>query len=430
MPSLLSLLDKQPSLPDATMSSEGYVLWLAWDGEPDANVTRILQDYGGLDVVRDTGQALWFFFTPDALLALARLTVWGKFNLLSMVVLAMPGVLRAGVGQTLFVSLDAALAGQEVQNPRPGLMIWIHPRVRDTGVNMPGLSFVPSSPEQNMVRAKWTILDADARLPYTSSQGWYAILRPLGNPLDKNFQNGWRNLFAVLETILRQGKWKYSLNDNFLMLPIDSLGQLRNWLRELLLALNRIREDSAQSYWPCVNAIVDRKGLNFNSELPQKVNITWDELMPDYPLVSYRNAYLLGHDFVIHDLYFSGAGTSILDWCTVGLRELSEREGSVPLLMAGQLVKGREHCFYCGARSHASGQCPSRVLPPLPGDFWRRYSDLDLDAINAAYRAIEQTLARSGTEGLRGLPGTGSPEGRVLEGLFALKNSVDRKSVV
>lgn len=168
-----------------------------------------------------------------------------------------------------------------------------------------------------------------------SSQGWYALLRPLGSPLDKAFQAGWRFLFERLESILREQKLKYSLNDNYLMVPLENLGKLRVWVRELLLALSGIRQFDPSHYWPCVSAVVDRRGLNFNNELPHKVNINWDGLMPDYPYMSYRNAYLLGEGFAIQDLSFSCGNSTMDTWCTVRMADGESRGETLPLLMSG-----------------------------------------------------------------------------------------------
>lgn len=428
MPSIASLLESQPVLDEVTISSEGVVLWLSWSGELGGPVTQTLQDYGGLCVRTEGEQALWFFFSSDALLALAKLAVWGKFNPQIMTVLAMPGTLRVGVGQALSVSLDKTLARQEVEEPTSGILVWVHPRLREIGANVPGLTYTPREALKGMASLEWTLLTADARLPYTSSQGWYALLRPLGNPLDKGFQNGWRSLFAYLEGILQSQKFKYSLYDNFLMLPLDNLGQLRIWVRELLSTLNDIKERDAAGYWPCVSAVVDRRGLNFNNELPQKVNVKWDELMADYPYMSYRNAYLLGEGFTIQDSSFSSASTSIDNWCSVNLTELDSRTGE-SILMAGHLVSGPAPCFYCGVRSHEAAQCPSRRLPPPRLDFWQTFSDLDIDSINACYRNIEMRLVNSGLAAYGQLLEAEGPEARVLQALFALQNSVQLRSM-
>lgn len=428
MPSLAALLESQPVLEEVTISSEGLVLWLSWSGELGGSVIQTLQDYGGLCVRTEGEQALWFFFSSDALLALAKLAVWGKFNPQVMTVLAMPGTLRVGVGQALAVRLDTTLARQEVGEPAPGIMVWVHPRLREIGANVPGLTYTRSEALKGMASLDWTLLAADTRLPYTSSQGWYALLRPLGNPLDKGFQNGWRALFEHLEGIIQSQKFKYSLYDNFLMLPLENLGQLRIWVRELLTTLNDIKEREPAGYWPCVSAVVDRRGLNFNNELPQKVSIKWEELMADYPYMSYRNAYLLGEGFTIQDPNFSSGSTSIDNWCSVNLTELDSRGGE-PILMAGHLVSGPAPCFYCGVRSHEAAQCPSRRLPALRQDFWQTFSDLDIDVINACYRNIEMRLVSSGLAAYGQLLETEGSEARVLQALFALQNPVQLRSV-
>lgn len=429
MPSIADLLESQPVQKEVTISSEGYALWLVWHGEPAPTVSQTLQDYGGLCVVSSENQALWYFFSADALLALAKLVVWGKYNPLAMSVQAMPGTLRVGVGQTLCVVLDKNLGRQEVSDPGSGVLVWVHPKLREIGANLPGLSYTPGEGNAGMARLKWTLLGADARLPYASSQGWYALLRPLGNPLDKAFQAGWRALFSRLEYILQTEKLKYSLSENFLMLPLDNLNQLRVWVKELLQTLDDVRERDMTTYWPCISAVVDKRGLNFNNELPHKVNVNWDELMPDYPYMSYRNAYLLGGDYTIQDLHFSTTSTSVDNWCTVNLAEQRDRSQSVPLLMAAQLVTGGEPCLYCGVRTHHSNQCPSRRMAPRPLDFWKNFSDLDIDIINAAYRDIEIKLSSDGNAGYQQMLAQEGPQARVLEGIFAIQGDIQIRSL-
>ena len=237
MPSISSLLEKQPSFQEVNVSSDGYVIWLAWEGELDHNVGQTLQDYGGLCVTSIENQALWFFFSADALLALAKLVVWGKYNATTALAQIFPGSLQVGVGQSLSVSMEGALARQNITGAAAELQVWVHPRLQELGANIPGLSYTQAAAPEGMASLDWTRLGANPRLPYVSSQGWYALLRPLGSPLDKAFQAGWRFLFERLESILREQKLKYSLNDNYLMVPLENLGKLRVWVRELLLAL-------------------------------------------------------------------------------------------------------------------------------------------------------------------------------------------------
>jgi hypothetical protein len=85
-------------------------------------------------------------------------------------------------------------------------------------------------PPAGLADVTWKELDADTRMPYQAALGWYAILRPLGNPLDKEFQIGWRNLFEEIEKILQRNKFRYTIHDSFLMFPLESLRQLQLWV--------------------------------------------------------------------------------------------------------------------------------------------------------------------------------------------------------
>ena len=429
MLSISNLLTQHSDQTDLGISSDGFAIWLAWEGEFNPVIKNTLQDYGGVAIQESDFQSLWFFFTSDALLALAKLVVWGKFNPIPMTVMAFPGKLLVDVEQNKTIELDKELAKQEATPPESGIEVLIHPDLQDIGANTPGFGFTPFTPKAGLAKLRWALLSADARLPYTSSQGWYAILRPIGNPLDKNFQNGWRNLFANLELILQEQKLKYSLADSFLMLPLDNLGQMRQWTKSLLLTLDETKERDAANYWPCVSAIVDKRGLNFNNELPFKVSIDWDTLMPDYPYMSYRNAYLLGNDFSIQALNYSTTANSMNSWCTVNLRELDSRNGTVPVYIASRLLNGNSHCFYCGARSHDSNRCPTKRMDPPPVDFWKRYSDLGLDEMNAGFRFIESKIGKSGTDSLKAVLHEYSPESRLLHGFFSIESDLQLRSV-
>ncbi len=429
MPSISSLLEKQPSFQEVNVSSDGYVIWLAWEGTLDPSVGQTLQDYGGLCVTSVENQSLWFFFSADALLALAKLVVWGKYNPIPVLVQTFPGSLQVGVGQNLSVAMEGVLARQDISSAVTELQVWVHPRLQEIGSNMPGLSYTAAPPLEGMANLHWARLGANPRLPYVSSQGWYALLRPLGNPLDKQFQAGWRVLFEKLEGILHEQKLKYSLSEYYLMVPLENLSKMRVWVHELLSVLSGIRQFDPSHYWPCVSAVVDRRGLNFNNELPHKVNIDWDGLMSDYPYMSYRNAYLLGEGFAIQDLSFSCANSTMDTWCTVRLTDGDSRGEALPLLMAGQLLGGRTPCFYCGIGTHDPAHCPSRKLDPVPKDFWEEFSDLSLDDINAAYRSIELELNRKGPAAYARLMEKGGPPERVLSALFAVEDVIQPRSI-
>lgn len=86
MPQLADLTRRLPQLKEIRMSSSGIALWLCWQGDLNPAVPQTLQDYGGMTVVAERDQALWYFFSSDVFLALARLHIWAKFNNLPVAV--------------------------------------------------------------------------------------------------------------------------------------------------------------------------------------------------------------------------------------------------------------------------------------------------------------------------------------------------------
>ena len=417
---LSELLERLPAVKDFHMSATGTALWIAWEGDLDPAVPQTLQDYGGMCVTHSRDQALWFFFTADVFLALARLAVWAQFNSLPVNIEVVPARLLLGMRREMSVALDAGLVNQEVIIPQK-LIVWVHPKSRELAGAMPGITFGPAPYPQGMAQVRWEVLEADARLPYTSSQGWYALLRPLGNPLDKRFQNGWRNMFTAIEQILQKYKLKFNVHDYFVMVPLDNLRHLRIWTRELLQLFAECKAKS-DDYWPCVSVIIDKKGLNFNNELPKKVGIKWDNLMPDFPYMSYRNAFLLGEGFTITDLHYSATQTTMDSWCTVALGEGQAADGNfIPVLVAGQLVAGDSPgCFYCGMRNHEASQCPSKRMPFYDKDVWKRFGELDLEAINEGFRFLEKTLLEQGVNVFHSLVDDNEAPGVLSRALFEI----------
>lgn len=419
MPLISELLQRLPSVKDVHMSSAGLALWICWEGDLDASVHQTLQDYGGMSVVTSRDQSLWFFFSSDVFLALARLVVWAKFNPLPISIEVLPARLLLSIRREMSLAVDAALGHQEILVPET-LQVWVHPKAKETAGTLPGISFSSGTQLKGMASQGWEHLEADPRLPYASSQGWYSLLRPLGNPLDKRFQAGWRAMYAGIEEIIQKHKLKYNVNNNYVTLPLENLRQLRIWMRDLL---QKFAETKGQeNYWPCVCVIVDRKGLNFNNELPQKVGINWGNLMPDFPYMSYRNAFLLGDTFQITDLHFSSGHSSMDSWCTVALGEgMLQNEGSIPVLVAGQLILGdKAGCFYCGARNHDSCECPTRRMKLSTTDVWKHFADFSLESINEGFQAIEKTLEKSGLVGYASLTDNNTIEGRLMRMVFEI----------
>ncbi len=396
MHAISELLEQLPPIKDFHMSSPGTALWITWEGDLDPAVIQTLQDYGGMSIVSTRNQAMWFFFSNDVFLALARLAVWAQFNTLSVNIQALPTRLQLSVRRDMSLAFDASLIQQEILIP-PKLLIWVHPKVFENAGNLPGISFTPKPEPRGMASASWQILDADARLPYTSSQGWYALLRPLGNPLDKRFQQGWHTMLRAIEALMKKHKLKFLTHDYFVMTPLDNLRHLRLWSKDILQLLSESKANN-EEHWPCVSVVIDRKGLNFSNDLPQKIGIKWDNLMPNHPYMSYRNAFLLGENFGITDLHYSATQTTMDSWCTVSLGDADMSEGSfIPVLVAEQLVIGEgEQCFYCGVRNHTHNNCPTKQLACHEHDVWEHFETLNFESINEAFREVEVGLLEHG----------------------------------
>lgn len=408
---LADLLQRAPAGKESRMSSSGFAAWVCWQETLDPAVPQTLQDYGGMSVVADRDQSLWFFFTSDILLAMARLVVWAKFNNIAASIAVFPARLVLGNKRELGLEVDTALAAQSLLSSE-NLEIWLHPKVREHGESVPGLIFQEKTAAQGMTKTAWSGIAADPRLPYTSSQGWYAIFHPLGNPLDKLFQSGWRAVYSELEDLLKQHKSKFLLHENFVVLQIENLRQLRTLLREVFSVFSSAKE-GGREYWPCVSAVVDRKGMNFSVDIPNKVGLKWDNLTPDYPYLSYRNAYLLGEGFAIYDIRVAGEQINMDSWCNISLDDSAAVRHALPAVIPGLLMPGREGCFYCGLGNHTAGECPTLRMAAETDDPWQAFARLSFDGINETFRRLEKTLTELGTEGYRSMLET-DPDGAVL----------------
>ncbi|MDR2696598.1 MAG: tetratricopeptide repeat protein, partial [Deltaproteobacteria bacterium] len=410
------------------MSSAGFAAWVCWQEGLDPAVAQTLQDCGGMSMAADRDQCLWFFFNFDILLALARLSVWAKFNNIRVSIVVFPAKLVFGNKREFGLAVETLLSNQSLLAAQ-NLDIWLHPKLREYGESIPGLTFEAKNLLPGMAKISWTGLSADPRLPYTSSQGWYAIVRPLGNPLDKLFQAGWRAMYDALETAIKQHKLKYLLHENVVSVQIENLHQLRHFLREFFRMFKQAK-DGQHDYWPCVCAVVDRKGLNFNAELIGKVGLQWENLTPDYPYLSYRNAYLLGEGFTIFDIRFSSEQVSMDTWCNISLDENEDVRQTIPITMPGVIVPAPETgCFYCGLGGHSAASCPTHGLPVESASPWRKLAELSFDDINEILRILAAALAEKSIAGYGDVLEAGDGPNALLRALFDI-NSVSQLRTV
>lgn len=419
MPQLTQLLNTLPQNNDVHMSAMGHVLWISWQGALSPAVNQTLLNYGGMPIGQLNDQSLWFFFTNDVFLALARLSVWGNLNALPVAVELFPGRLQLGQKREANLALEGLLASQEL-HPRESLDIFIHPGSKSNASFLPGITFERAAMRQGMAAVDWQSPIVDTRLPYDSTQAWFVVVHPLGNPIDKAFQEGWRNMFRRLEKLFQDLKIKFIVQEGFVMAAVDNLLMLRTFLREYLRVFDKEKEEGG-AYWPSVCVVADRKNLNFNNELPKKIGLKWDSLMPDFPYISYRNAFLLGEGFVVRDLRFTGGQTSLDSWCNALLDENSISSRSIPLVMSARLASGEKgECFYCGLPNHSPAECPTKTCLPTRPETWQAISSMDLDAINDAFRKIELALSAKGIRGFeKVLEGEGA-DATLLDAIFDL----------
>jgi tetratricopeptide (TPR) repeat protein len=428
MAKLQGLLKKLPSFAETRMVTNGYGVWLSWKTDLNQAVPQTLTDYGGMQVAIERHQSLWFFFSTDVLLALARLEVWVKFNPIPVYIQVFPTKLLLGLKLEVSLSIDAGIANQEsfVQDD---FHVWVHPRVIEISKGIPGISYTDVKPGTGIVNIGWKRFQSDHRLPYQANLGWYTVLKPLGNPLDKAFQSGWREFFPSLEEIFKRMKLQITIHNFFVMFQVDNLRQLRAFCKEFLSFIYHVKEDEPARYWPCVLAMVDRKGLNYNNELPTRMRLDWDVLMPDYPHMSYRNAFLLGEGFKVNDVRFSVDQSSLDDWCNVGLKgNMDKSMGALQIELPKRLVSGKEtHCFYCGMHSHTTPECPSRTLNELEPTLWDRLSLMNLDTMDKGLRAIDAALAKNPEGGPLALFEGDAPVNLMTRILFELNATMQHR---
>ena len=373
------------------MVGSGFGVWVVWSGELTEAVPHTLQDYGGMPLAVEQNQAFWFFFTKDAFQALARLQVWAKLNALPVFAQIMPAKLLIGLRLERSLSVATDLYSQEAMEPKE-FEVLVHPKAGEEIKGVPGITLQPVDQTMGMAAVSWSQLQADPRLGSAPSLGWYSVLKPLGNPLDKTFIEGWRVFFAHLEKILDRLKLKYILHENFLIFSLDNYNALKTWCREILSLVRDLRESEEGGYWPSVMAAVEKSGLNFNEELPNKVNVDWNQMAPDFPHMSYRTAFLLGDRFHIKDVRSSLERSRITDWCYVHLSEGDEEEeegGTLQVNYPAALLAGKEPpCFYCGLRNHAVTECPSRRLTGLNPRIWDSLAKIGIEEMNSGFLAL------------------------------------------
>ena len=404
------------------MVATGYGLWISWNGSLNPAVDKTLQDYGGLQVGVDRDQALWFFFSSDIFLAAARLSIWANFNTLKIYAQIIPAKLLFSPKREISFTVDQALIAQS-SIVTDCCEVWVHPKCVDVGRVLPGISFKPEKVRSGLAPAEWSTLHVDARLPYQSTLGWFGVIKPLGSAAEKNFLEGWRKYASEIKNLFEKIKIKFIVQEASIVFHLENLQHFRAWTREHLALVESVKSTNRDAYWPAVVAITNKRGLNFNPDLPKKMGLDWNQLVPDFPHMSYRSGYLLGKNFEVHDVSFSLDANSVDDWCkvTLALDHGTEESGALPMRMAKHLVAGSNtHCFYCGMRSHTSQQCPTRSMTDRNAKVWNALAKVDFDTFNKSFENIEAILESEGSAGIDRILNSGNDDALLLDAVFAV----------
>ena len=420
MAQLSQLIPTVVGIPEIRMSTMGHLLWICWQNTLPAAIDQTLENYGGMQIYvhEEQRQAIWFFFTEDVFLVLARLIIWGNFNELPVCVELFPGRLQVDRKGEISLLLDASLQNQEILVPDK-LEVWVHYKSCENHKILPGIEFIDKRPRRGMAKVNWMTPVVDMRMPFSSTQSWIIILHPLGSPLDKAFIDGWYAMYKRLTELFQQHKIKSISENYFVILLMENLLMLRGFMRDYLALIKGM--DTAGTSWPCVTAIVDRGNLNFSGELPQKVNLHWARLVAGFPYISYRNAYLLGKGFLVRDLHFSGDQMTMDEWCNIQLVDNDSKKEAISLLMPGKLtetIDGSTECFFCGLSSHTTFDCPTLHLPRMEEDVWTNIGTVDLVTMKKSFQEIETCLEKKGLEGYQVLLDLDNKVTVIIEAIF------------
>jgi len=421
MYSFSDLMENLQSVRQSRIVASGFGLWMVWSGQLTKGMTQTLEEHGGVKMSGAPSQALWFFSNKEVFKSLARLQIWSRLNPMSMFAQVIPASLLVGWSNEVSLSISAELTSQDVMSP--GIFeVVVHPRCAEAVTSVPGLDLKPASPMAGLAQQEWKYLESDPGFSYESSLAWYFVVKPLGNPTDRDYLTGWRHFFNNAEVLLRRMGLKFIYNENGLILPLENLRLLRTWTREMLGLVRTIKSNPEGHYWPCVMLAAGKEGLNFNEDLPKKLNIEWNRLTPDFPHLTYRTAFLLGDEFSINSVGYFNERQGLDNWCYVNLSQGAEGgggSGSIQVDLPRRLTAGVEReCYYCGLKNHQTPECPSRHLALGRPDIWEKMAQVNLEDFTEMAHEVDDALQKDPVESITQLLEGKSRAGLLMQAIY------------
>lgn len=407
------------------MVSSGMAVWLCWSGQLSTSVSKAFIEYGGMKIQEESNQAVWFFFGEEVFRALAKLQVWSGFNPLPVFLEVFPASFLVGFSNDVALSVSAELSDQTAISGN-NLEIFIHPKFENQLKDVTGITVIEAKLQTGLSSVFWKNIEVDPNLTYEANMGWHFVIRPLGDPLDKNTAEGWRAIFVRLRALLERYSINSTFHEGFLLFTLTSPTQFRFWCKEILLfSENMKRDDSGAGYWPCVMAAIPSKGIPFNRDLPKKFSLDWKNLTPDFPHMSYKSAYILGNEFKIQEIRHTYNQTGrIDDWCNVALAPKVEEEadeGKVDVNLPRSLLTGKYGtCFYCGLNNHEPIHCPSKLINGFSLDGWEPVNQYDFRQMHDIFEGLDKELLEEPLEKIRTYLQAKDPKGAevLIRGVF------------
>ncbi len=397
MSSITDLISRLPEISQSRLVASGFGVWVVWKGKLNNAVQNTLREYGALCVVSDAEQALWFCNTSEVFRALARLQIWAQVNPMPVFCEVIPMTFLVGYEMEFSVSISSELDKQNYGQPNEFEVV-IHPKLKEKVDAVASLSTQGIGAVEELAPVEWLGLQADQGKDYETLRKWFYVIKPLGKLADKEAILGWRDFSAEILDLIRQMGLKYvsDIKEGAIFFPLDNFQLLRSFCNEILTLIRSVKEDPDKKYWPVVMAAVSQEGLQFAADLPKKIGLDWNRLVPDFPYLRFMDGFLLSEWFRMSEASYRTAPLSLNSWCTISFKEGGEELGAgtmqvvLPSVLTGNEGNG---CYYCGQGNHEAKYCPSKKLPKPQDDIWQRLAKTDVTDFSKGFMELDNDVS-------------------------------------